>query len=170
MRIFVAKRLCVSVEEIDFVNPNRLQEGRERGVRVELRVAEPDTLPGSIYASRALAVSRGLCRFDLLESAPHAQDRMHWHPEMPNGEGRKRLFDDELSANPIGWLGDRLRDGVGTLRLSLLPNPEEYADDAEVLAEMVDAITADAAAGLARTREPWPPVEARDERGMAIRA
>jgi hypothetical protein len=169
MRIYLAERLCVTVEDLDFLNPNRLEEGRECGVRVELRLVDADTLPGSIYASRGLAISRGVCRFDLLESAPGAQDRMHWHPEMPNGEGRKRLFDDELSRDPLGWLRARLCDAVGTLELSLAEEPARYARDATALAGIADTIVADAAATLARFRTtPWPPVARRDERGMAV--
>lgn len=165
----MAKRLCVSVEDLDFLNPNRLQDGRECGVRLELRICTPDTLPGSIYASRGLAIERAVCRFDLLESAPGAQDRMHWHPEMPNGEGRKRLWDDELSTEPLKWLAAKLRDGVGLLELAGVEEPARFAADAEALARIADDIVADTAARLDRFRAaPWPPVEQRDERGMAV--
>lgn len=169
MRIFIAKRLCVSVEDLDFVNPNRLQDGRECGVRLELRLCTPDTLPGSIYASRGLDISRGLCRFDLLESAPGAQDRFHWHPVMPNGEGRRRLYDDGLSCDPLAWLGARLRDAVGLLDLAGVEDPASFAPDAAALAGIADDIVADTAGRLERMRAtPWPPVEQRDERGMAV--
>lgn len=154
---------------LDFLNPNRLQDGRECGVRLELRLSEPDTLPGSIYASRAVSITRGVCRFDLLESAPGAKDRMHWHPEMPNGEGRKRLYDDELTRDPVGWLGRQLRDAIGLLKTGGIDAPERFADDARLLARMADDIVADAADTLSRSRRaPWPPVERRDERGMAL--
>jgi hypothetical protein len=170
MQLFVAERLGVSVEDTDFLNPNRLEDGRACGARLELRIVEPDRLPGSIYASRALAVTRGVCRFDFLESAPFAQDRMHWHPVMPNGEGRKRSFEEELAADPLGWLGKQLRDAVGLLAAAGIHHPEDYAHDAEALARIADEIVAAAGASLARTREPWQPVERRDERGMAVAA
>jgi hypothetical protein len=169
MRLFLADRLCVSVEDVDFLNPNRLQDGRECGVRLELRFVQADDYPGSIYASRGLSVGRAVCRFDLLESAPGAQDRMHWHPDMPNGEARERLFDDELRSDPLGWLGKRLADAVGTLELAGVNDPKRYATDAEVLARQADAIVAEAAAGLDRFRRTeWPEVAGRDERGMAL--
>ena len=98
MRLFTAENLCVSVEEIDFLNPNALEDGRECGVRVELRAIEPDTGPGSIYVSRGLGIGRGMCRFDLLESAPRAQDRMHWHPSMVDGDPHDRVFDSGIRA------------------------------------------------------------------------
>ena len=169
MRIYVADRLCVTVEDLDFLNPNRPQDGRECGARLELRLVEEDTLPASIYAARGLTISRGVCRFDLLESAPGAQDRMHWHPEMPDGEGRKRLFDDHLTDDPLGWVRERLCDAVGTLELSLVEDPGQYRPDANALARMADMIVADTAATLERFRtQPWPAVEERDERGMAV--
>jgi len=169
MRLFLADRLCVSVEDTDFLNPNRLEDGRECGVRLEIRFVQADDFPGSIYASRGLSVGRAVCRFDLLESAPGAQDRMHWHPDMPNGEATARLFDDELRADPLGWLSKRLTDAVGTLELAGVDDPKRYARDAETLARQADAIVAEAAAGLDRFRSAgWPEVAGRDERGMAV--
>jgi hypothetical protein len=169
MRLFIADRLCVSVEDIDFLNPNRLQDGRECGVRLELRFVQADDFPGTIYASRSLSVGRAVCRFDLLESAPRAQDRMHWHPDMPDGEASERVFDDQLRGDPLGWLGKRLTDAVGTLELAGVDDPKRYAQDAEALARQADAIVAEAAAGLDRFRSAaWPEVAGRDERGMAI--
>ncbi|MEU9035124.1 hypothetical protein AB0D45_09440 [Streptomyces sp. NPDC048352] len=132
---------------------------------------ERDGLPGSIYVSRALTLARAICRFDLLESAPGAQDRVHWHPAMENGEAFKRLYDEDLSRDPLGWLGERLRDGVRTLELGGVEDAGRFAVDAEVLAESADAIVAETAATLdGLRRDGWPPVFARDERGMALRA
>src|SRR5215472_18707977 len=101
MRIFVADGLSVSVEDIDFIDPGHVEYGRERGVRVELRISEEDTRPGSIYASRGMAIGRAVCRFDLLESAAGAQDRMHWHPQMTDGHPCERVFEAELRADPL---------------------------------------------------------------------
>lgn len=169
MRLFTAERLCVSVEDIDFLDPNNLDYGRERGVRVELRTLVQDTAPGSIYVSRALDVGRAVCRFDFLESAPEARDRMHWHPAMAGGEPQQRVFEDELRTDPARFLGDRLRDGVALLKFCGVPDPERFADDSAALADLTDAIVADVAAALARIRrEPWLPVEHRDERGMPL--
>lgn len=169
MRIHVADNLCVSVEDVDLLNPNRLADGRERGVRVELRTIEPDAGPGSIYVSRGLSVGRGICRFDLLESAPGAQDRMHWHPEMTDGEPSRRVFDPELRADPLAFVGDRLRDVVALLELVGVRRPDRFADAARTLAGLADAIVADVATRLERQRsDPWPEVRERDERGMPV--
>jgi hypothetical protein len=135
-----------------------------------LRFVQADDFPGSIYASRGVSVGRAVCRFDLLESAPSAQDRMHWHPSMPGGDPVERLFDDDLRRDPLGWLGKRLTDAVGTLELAGVDDPKRYAKDAETLARQADAIVAEAAAGLARFRAGWPETSGRDERGMALTA
>jgi hypothetical protein len=169
MRIFVAGGLSVSVEDIDFMDPGHPEYGRERGVRLELRISAQDTLPGSIYASRGLSIDRAVCRFDLLESGPGAQDRMHWHPRMTDGDPCERVFETDLRADPLAFLGERLRDAVGLLERAGVEDPKRFAGDAATLARMADAIVADAAAGLERLRgDGWPEVSGRDDRGMAI--
>ncbi len=104
-RIWNFGDIAVSVERIDFVDPAVAHEpdARERGVRVELRPVA-SSRDGSIYASATTTVGPGSVRFDLLESRPGAADRMHWHPSMHDGEPGGRVFDEELSADPVGWL------------------------------------------------------------------
>jgi hypothetical protein len=169
MRLFTAERLCVSVEDVDFVNPNRLEDGRECGVRVEVRTVDTDTRPATIYASRALAVGRAVCRFDLLESAPRAQDRMHWHPNMPDGEPCDRVFDTEMRTNPVDFVGAHLRDAVKLLDRCGVPDAATFAPSATALAAITDDIAADIGTTLERIRStPWPEVSTRDERGMPV--
>lgn len=169
MRIFGADGLCVSVEEVDFRDPNH-DYGRECGVRVELRTLEQEPEPGSIYRSRAFTVGRAVCRFDFLESAPRAQDRMHWHPNMSEGEPRTRVFDEDLKTDPLKFLETRLRDGMGLLEFCKVEQPQRFAADAETLTLAADAIVADVSAALEKIRtQPWPSEEARNERGLLAR-
>ncbi|HEX5406702.1 MAG TPA: hypothetical protein VFX16_30885 [Pseudonocardiaceae bacterium] len=169
MRLFGAERLCVSVEDIDFEDPNRPDYGRELGVRIELRTVEEDTAPSSIYASRPLAVARAVCRFDLLESAARAQDRMHWHPRMTDGVPCERVFDTGLRDDPTGFVRDQLNDAVSLLERCGVQAPQQFAGDADALVGIVDAIIADIGGALERLRrEPWPPAPERDERGMPL--
>ena len=51
--------------------------------------------PGSVYASDVVTLDQALCRCDFLESGPGKADRMHWHPEMADGEPGDRSFEAE---------------------------------------------------------------------------
>jgi hypothetical protein len=151
-RVWVCGRLAISVARVDFLDPAMAEEPdpRERGVRVEVRPVLSDA-EGTIYASPTTALQPAICRIDLLESAPGAADRMHWHPEMQDGEPGDRTFDADLAADPVGWLATYLQD---------LGDPEIEASAPEIAAA--------AEAGLAWARRtPWPEVE-RDERGMPV--
>jgi hypothetical protein len=105
-------RIGVVVSDIYFVDPQPEpgQEGAERGVRLELRAFERDEPVGSIYSAVPIRVGRPLWRVDLLESvesAPGSLDRAHHHPRFNGWEPGRRVFVDDLSANPVGWLRDR---------------------------------------------------------------
>jgi hypothetical protein len=133
-------RIGIVVGDIYFVDPQPGpgQEGPERGVRLELRVFERDELRGSIYSSVPIRVGRPLWRVDLLESvasAPGSLDRAHHHPRFNGWEPGNRVFVDELSTNPVGWLRDRFAriDEV----LDQASVPESLAPD-----EDVEAVTA----------------------------
>ncbi|WP_343899297.1 hypothetical protein, partial [Nocardioides aquaticus] len=110
-RVWLLDHLALTLRETDFADPALAgQPGvRERGVRLEVRPVTV-TAEGSLYSSPALALAPPVCRVDLLESAPGAADRVHWHPVMHDGEPGERVFDEDLSADPEGWLAARLRD------------------------------------------------------------
>src|SRR5205823_2409636 len=114
LHVIAFERLAVAVGDLYFVDPNPLpgQEGAERGVRVELRLAEPGELVGSIYSARPITVDRPIWRCDLLESVdnPGSFDRTHHHPRFRGWDPVPRVFVEELSADPLGWLRTRLAD------------------------------------------------------------
>ncbi|MGW2219527.1 hypothetical protein ACWCSD_31450, partial [Nonomuraea sp. NPDC001684] len=60
-----------------------------------------------------------------------------WEPD-------RRVFDEELSAEPLKWLGERLADLDGVLRQSGVDPAEVGADDAaslrETAPEIVDTV------------------------------
>ena len=124
--VFGFERIGVVLSDLFFVDPNPAagQEGAERGVRLELRKLEPGELRGSIYSARPIAVDAPIWRADLLESAdgpPGSFDRTHHHPHFtgPKWDPSPREFVPALSADPVGWVSDRLlhieeiRDGAG---------------------------------------------------------
>ena len=145
---FGFERVGVLVGDLYFVDPwpRQGQEGAEHGVRVELRVLERGALKGSIYSARPIEAGRPIWRADLLESVagrPGSFDRTHYHPVFRDWDPSSRVFVRELSADPLGWLGDRLADLDGLLGAAGFPADTAGPDDADrlrgVVPEIVDA-------------------------------
>jgi hypothetical protein len=148
--VFGFERTGVAVGDLYLVDPNPQpgQEGAEWGVRLEVRLLERGPLPGSAYSARPIEVTRPVWRADLLESVggpPGSFDRTHYHPGLQGWEPGSRVFDRDLSAHPVEWVGARLA-GLETLlaEAGVAADPV-YARDAEALrgcvAEIMDAIS-----------------------------
>jgi hypothetical protein len=151
-------QIGVVVSDIYFVDPNPGvgQEGAERGVRLELRVFERDELVGSIYSAVPIRVGRPLWRVDLLGSvvsAPGSLDRAHHHPQFTSWEPGRRVFVEELSTDPVGWLKDRFARIEDVLADADLPDSGEDADALKaagpMVVAMVEQLLRDVAAGRA---------------------
>jgi hypothetical protein len=154
-------RIGIVVSDIYFVHPNPPpgQEGAERGVRLEMRVFQRDEPPGSIYSSVPIRVDRPLWRVDLFESVsspPGSLDRAHHHPRFHGWEPGKRVFVDELSATPIGWLrarfaqiGDVLDYATGPERLAPAEDIDAIVAAGPMVAAVVEQLLHDVAAGRA---------------------
>ncbi|MFV8129436.1 hypothetical protein [Streptomyces syringium] len=144
------ERVGVVVSDLYFVDPDPEpgQEGAERGVRLELRHVESGTLKGSMYSARPIEIDRPLWRVDLLESVAGpvgSFDRTHHHPRFQGWEPGARVFDEKLSADPLGWLAERLCDLDGVLETAGAARDEVGATDAADLRraapEIVDAVS-----------------------------
>jgi hypothetical protein len=163
---WVLDTLAVTVCDIDFVDPAVADQpdARERGVRVELRPVDT-SYDGSVYASPTRVLRPAVCRIDLLESAPGAADRMHWHPVMDDGQPGERTFEVAMAADPSGWLRTRLAEPAALLAragVTLEPHAADLDEVAGLAAEVVSRVEQ----GLARARRPWPHVR-HDQRGLA---
>lgn len=159
--------LAVTLARVDVLDPaTDGPHARERGIRLEIRPLESDGR-GSVYASPALALSPAVCRIDLLDSAPGAADRMHWHPVMTAGEPGARTYDPAMSSDPAGWLSDRLHEVETLLGRAGVQDVARHRVAATAVALNCEEIVDAAQAGLDWARAPWPAVD-RDERGMAI--
>jgi hypothetical protein len=169
-RAWLFDSVCVTVTAVDFVDPElRSQsDARERGVRVEIRPTSTQA-EGTVYASPHISLQPAVCRIDLLESRPGAADRMHWHPAMRSGEPGDRTFDRVLSADPIGWLRERLSDLNRLVGDTDVAGVAGFGADVAAVARIADELVEAVCAGLERSRTPWPDAE-HDERGMAIAA
>ncbi|GAA1903536.1 hypothetical protein GCM10009737_00200 [Nocardioides lentus] len=157
-RVWTFVDTAVTATLVDFADPALAGEPdvRERGVRLEVRPVRWSTT-GSIYSSPALTLGPAAVRVDLLESAPGAADRMHWHPRMSDGEPGDRTFDPAMVADPAGWV----RAWLGRVG--------EWcaAEDVPRIAAVGDEVVAVVEQLMTEARRPWPDVE-HDERGLVV--
>lgn len=160
--------LTVTLARIDFLDPELdvAPDTRERGVRLEIRPVDSEHI-GSIYASPTVTLQPAVCRIDLLESAPGAVDRMHWHPTMHDGEPGDRTFDADIPVDPLAWLDSRLGQVTKLLEDAGVEDTALHERSAGEISDHRAEIVAAAAAGLEWARRPWPQVQ-HDERGMAV--
>jgi hypothetical protein len=115
LHLFGFEKIGVVVGDLFFVDPEPIpgQESPERGVRLEVRLLEQGTAPGSIYAARPILVDKPIWRVDLLESVdgpPGSFDRTHHHPRFTGWEPGGREFVTELSRDPYPWVETALGD------------------------------------------------------------
>jgi hypothetical protein len=141
-------RIGVVAGDLYFFEPNADpgQEGAEQGVRLEVRLLERGELRGSKYSAQPIAIEQPVWRVDLLESVanPGSLDRAHHHPRFEEYEPGYRVFVDELTADPVGWLEKRLSNFDEVLTEARVDPSEVGASDiASVEAaapEIVDAV------------------------------
>jgi hypothetical protein len=136
LQVFGFERVGVVIGDIYFIDPRPRegQEGPERGVRLELRLLRPGELHGSIYSARPITIDEPVWRADLLESAdgpPGSLNRAHHHPGMRDWEPRRRVFDPDLSTDPVGWVGQQLTELERLLTRAGIEVDAELAADAD---------------------------------------
>jgi hypothetical protein len=142
---FGFERVGVVVGDLYFVDPKRRagQEGAEHGVRLELRMLEPGALKGSIYSARPIEVAKPVWRADLLETVsgpPGSLNRAHHHPKFDGWEPGRRVFDRDLSADPVTWVGKQLSDLSALLTRGGVDVDDSFAADAQSLRDRVPEI------------------------------
>jgi hypothetical protein len=145
LQVFGFDRIGVVVGDIYFIDPAPAngQEGPEHGVRLEVRMLEPGELTGSVYSARPISIAEPIWRLDLLESTdgpPGSLNRAHHHPNMRNWEPNKRVFDRDLSSDPVGFVGIMLSDLEGLLARAGIEVDDTLADDARALRKTVPEV------------------------------
>jgi hypothetical protein len=157
LQAFVFERVGVLVGDLYFLDPNPHpgQEGPEHGVRLELRVFDRGELKGTIYSAMPIEVGRPIWRVDLLESVdgkPGSFDRTHHHPAFKGWNPSSRVFDKELSADPLTWLAGELADLPAVLERAGVPEFVADPADARSLRDIAPAIVGVAEMMLEKVR------------------
>lgn len=145
LQAFVFERVGIVVGDLYFLDPDPPpgQEGPEHGVRVELRVFGRGGLKGTIYSATPIEVGQPIWRVDLLESVdgkPGSFDRTHHHPAFAGWDPVPRVFVRELSADPLGWLGQQLADLPAMLKRAGVPDALADPSDADSLRDIAPVI------------------------------
>jgi hypothetical protein len=140
-------RIGVVASDLHFLDPNpgEGQDGAEQGVRLEVRLFERGERSGSIYSAQPIAIGRPIWRADLFESVanPGSLDRAHHHPRCRRWEPGPRHFVEEMSADPIGWVGQRLSDLDGLLQeVAVAPDDVGKSDAADLLTAVPEILAA----------------------------
>lgn len=147
-------RLGVVVGDLYFVDPalDQGDDGAERGIRLELRLFERDPLKGSVYSAVPIRVDRPVWRLDLLETVdaePGSLNRAHHHPTFVGWNPGRRVFDPELSADPVSWLRGRLDSVEDLLAETALESGEIPPGDIDALRDAAPLVLAAVEHGLA---------------------
>jgi hypothetical protein len=142
---FGFERIGVVIGDLYFVDPRPGpgQEGAERGVRLELRILGQGELKGSIYSARPIEIGQPVWRVDLLEAADGPRgslNRAHHHPAFKGWEPGRRVFDRDLSADPVAWVGQQLSDLPGLLTRAGVTDDGSFRADAESLRDRAPEI------------------------------
>jgi len=145
LQLFGFERIGVVAGDIYFIDPapRAGQEGPERGVRLEVRMLEPGELTGSIYSARPISVAEPIWRVDLLESAdgpPGSLNRAHHHPNMRNWEPGRRVYDQDLTSDPVGFVATMLSDLESLLARAGIDVDDTLAADARALRKAVPEV------------------------------
>jgi hypothetical protein len=158
LQAFAFEKVGVVVGDIYFLDPNPHpgQEGPEHGVRLELRAFDRGELKSSIYSAVPISVGQPIWRVDLLEAVdgkPGSFNRTHHHLNFtPRWDPTDRVFQRDLSSDPLGWLAGQLADLPGILERAGVPQDIAAPTDAGSLKETAPAIVAAASMMLDKVR------------------
>jgi hypothetical protein len=129
-QVFAFNELAIAVRHWFEVGP----EDTEHGARLEIRRIARHPHRGSESAPQVLELDEIVWRADLfdgLDDPPGSWSRAHHHLDWDGIEPTGRTWDDELSADPLGWTRRQLEDLPALLarRGVTLEDPEAEAED-----------------------------------------
>jgi hypothetical protein len=152
-QIFAFNELAVAVRHWFEIGP----EDDEHGARLELRRLVRHPHRGSESAPQVLELDQIVWRVDLFDAvgdAPGSWSRAHHHDDFDGIEPTGRTWDDELSADPLGWTRRRLEDLPGLLARRGVQLADVAGESADVRRALPAIMAALAACGPEACRSP----------------
>lgn len=110
----------------------------EHGVRLELRLREPQPHRGSESAAQKIVADQPVWRadlFDRIDGTPGAFEAAHFHPRFLGVEPCERNWADEVKATPWEWLHGQLTDITDVAATGGVELPDPVADAAQIRAD-----------------------------------
>jgi hypothetical protein len=115
----------------------------EHGVRLELRLREPQQHRGSESAAQRIVADRPLWRadlFDRVDGTPGGFDAAHFHPRFAGVEPCERNWAEAIQATPWEWLHDQLSDIAAVAETAGVPLPDPAADTEQIRADAPEIV------------------------------
>lgn len=110
----------------------------EHGVRLELRLREPQPHRGSESAAQKIVADRPIWRadlFDRIDGEVGSFDAGHFHPRFEGPEPSVRNWAEEIKATPWDWLHGQLIDIAAVAALGGVELPDPVADAEQIRAD-----------------------------------
>jgi hypothetical protein len=115
----------------------------EHGVRLELRLREPQPHRGTESAAQRVVADRPIWRadlFDRLDGTPGAFEAAHFHPRFDGVEPCERNWADEVKTAPFEWLHGQLSDIAAVAERAGVPLPDPAADTEQIRADAPEIV------------------------------
>lgn len=152
LQAFVFNETAILVRHWFEIGP----DAAEHGARIEIcrRIRPPHR--GSESASQAVELDHTLWRadlFDLYDGTPGNFERAHYHKRFEGPEPSPRSWDDDLSADPMGWAETQLADFAALIASCghHLESPEEEQRDVRAHLDEISAAARKAAGSNCRS-------------------
>ncbi|MCW2859474.1 MAG: hypothetical protein JWP48_1182 [Actinoallomurus sp.] len=115
----------------------------EHGVRLELRLREPQPQRGTESAAQRIVADQPLWRadlFDRVDGRAGAFEAAHFHPRFTGVEPCERNWADEIKATPWDWLYDQLSDIAAVAAAAGVPLTDPAADTEQIRADAPEIV------------------------------
>jgi hypothetical protein len=115
----------------------------EHGVRLELRLREPQPHRGSESAAQRIVADQPLWRadlFDRIDGTPGGFGAAHFHPRFTGAEPCERNWAEVIKETPWEWLHGQLSDIAAVAETAGVPLPDLAADTEQIRADAPEIV------------------------------